>query len=193
MMANFQAGSRVPFRGKKIFSPYVQTLFGGVSVNTHRIRNPFPRDSALQPGTYRIGVTATGLEYLSGSAQATITLQDNPSGIYAGEKPALAAKFEGQRRRQVQAPVQFESFARTQQRKPLALAASASDNRQVRIASTRVMIPKACPTPVRLPDILFLTDRGCVNIAASGRCWSDRGHIPNVIASLGCPGMSFHG
>jgi outer membrane protein OmpA-like peptidoglycan-associated protein len=148
--------------------------------------------SALGPGTYRIGVTASGSEYVPASSEVAITVKEyqpptgtvraDPAEIYAGDKSALAASFNGQCGGQIQPPsfsasegtvqgsefdsssVQFDPSVRTEQRKAVTITASAADSRNTGSATTSItVIQKASAAAIRLPDILFPTNSARVN------------------------------
>jgi hypothetical protein len=148
--------------------------------------------SGLQPGAYRIGVTASGGNYNPASAEILITVREyraptgtveaNPPEVRAGEKATLTASFHGQCGGTIQPPVftaaegkvlgsefdssgvEFEPAVRSEQRKAITITATATDERGTGTATTTVtVVRKATIAAIRLPDILFPANNARVN------------------------------
>jgi hypothetical protein len=145
------------------------------------------------PGAYRIGVTAQGDAYQPAQAETAITVKEyraptgtvqaSPAEVMAGGKSTLTATFEGQCGGTIGAPVftasegavngtefdstgvTFDAAAKGEQRKPVTITASATDERNhTGTATTTVtVIQPATIAAVRLPDILFPSGSARVN------------------------------
>jgi outer membrane protein OmpA-like peptidoglycan-associated protein len=149
--------------------------------------------AGLAPGAYRIGVLAESEGYKSAQAETSISVKEyrpptgtvsaSPSEILLGGKASLSAHFEGQCGGVISAPaytasegavngaefdstgVTFDAAAKGEQRKPVTITASATDERNhTGTATTMVTVIQPAPiTAVRLPDILFPNNSARVN------------------------------
>ena len=144
------------------------------------------------PGTYNIALNVHGASVNPAAATTTIvvkeyqpptgTVQASPAQIYAGDKSALSASFQGQCGGPIQAPtfaasdgavqgdqfdstgLQFDSSNKAEQRKTITITASAADSKNVGTATTNIeVIKKAEISAIRLPDVLFSANDARVN------------------------------
>jgi hypothetical protein len=145
------------------------------------------------PGPYHIGVMAQAPGYQPAQAEASImvkeyrpptgTVQASPAEVMAGGKSSLTANFEGQCGGTISPPVftasegtvngaefdstgvTFDAAAKGEQRKPVTITASATDERNhTGTATTTVTVIQAATiAAVRLPDVLFPSGSARVN------------------------------
>jgi hypothetical protein len=149
--------------------------------------------SGRNPGPYRIGLKVTAEGYNDATAETTVTvlayappsgtLSASPSEIFLGEKVTLAANFTSGRCGGALGPVsysvpegtisgnqydstgvQFAPPTTSEQRRTIAIAAKASDERGAGSAQTNVVVKqRALPSARQLPDVLFTQQSARVN------------------------------
>jgi hypothetical protein len=147
----------------------------------------------VAPGTYRVGVTASGGAYEPATSDATIavlekraptgSVQAAPSEIMAGQKSTLSATFDGQCCSPIGAPkfsasegtisgnefdssgVGFDPADHSEQRRVITITAKVTDqcNNDGSATTSVTVVQKAVMSPVRLPDVLFPAGSSRVN------------------------------
>jgi hypothetical protein len=176
-------------------TPVLSANRGGVQYRWSLNGRPVSQDAkfqfggnGLEPGAYRVGVTAGGAEYRPASTEVSITVleyqpptgavQANPDQIYVGEQSTLIAAFQGQCGGPIQAPVftasegtvrdsqfdsssvQFDPSVRSEQRKTVKISATAADNRTSGVAVTTItVVRRAAPDQVQDPRPAGAVDR----------------------------------
>jgi hypothetical protein len=199
LSVNLQTARAEICQGETVsLSPTLSGNHGGVALTWTVNGSPvaqtpgFDFGSNAAPGTYRVGVTAKGADYVPASSEVAITVKEyqapngtvqaDPAEVYVGQKSTLAASFQGQCGGPIQQPVfsategavqgnefdssgvQFDPSVHTEQRKAVTITASAADSRNTGTASTTVtVISKASAAAIRLPDILFPANSARVN------------------------------
>ena len=151
------------------------------------------KTAGRSPGTYRIGLKATGEGYNEANAETTVTvrgyqpptgtLQASPAEIWAGERSTLAPDFRsGECGGRLGAPeltasegsisgnqydsssVRFDPASNAEQRKTITVAAKVSDERGSGAAQATIVVKKkATIVAKRLPDVIFPVGSARVN------------------------------
>jgi hypothetical protein len=147
----------------------------------------------VEPGTYRVGVTASGNAYETATHDTTIavlekrapsgSVQATPSEMTAGGKASLSASFAGQCCEPISTPnfsasegsvagtefdsstVRFDPNDRSEQRRVVTITAKVMDrcNNEGTATTSVTVVQKATVAPVRLPDVLFPAGSSRVN------------------------------
>jgi outer membrane protein OmpA-like peptidoglycan-associated protein len=149
--------------------------------------------SSIAPGTYRVGVTASGEAYSAATSDTTIAVLEKraptgsveaaPAEVKAGERATLSARFAGQCCDPISAPtftasegsisgnqfdssgVSFDAADHSEQRRVVTIVAKVTDscNNEGTAKASVTVIQQATAAPVRLPDVLFPSGSSRVN------------------------------
>jgi hypothetical protein len=147
----------------------------------------------VAPGTYSVGVTASGTGYQPATNNTTIsvlekraptgTVTASPSEVMAGQRATLSASFSGQCCDPISAPtftasqgaisgsefdssgVTFDASDHSEQRRAVTITAKVTDqcNNEGTATTSITVVQKATAAPVRLPDVLFPQNSARVN------------------------------